>query len=313
MVREHHDRLLQQLAHQFDVDRSAVQRQLSLGMRVASLLGALAFSIAVFLFFYRFWGALSVTVQVVLLIAAPILAGVGVEVAARRERTLYFASLLAVVAFASFVLDLNVVGSIFNLRPSHGAFLAWGLFALVFAYRYRLRLQLLLAIACLGIWVAGSITSLAGWYWDAMLMRPENFITAGGLSLLMAMLHSRRGEAGFALVYRFAGWVAVLVPIFLLSEWGEMSYLPLSPLAARHFYDVVGFGLGALIVYVAIRRRWPESLNVGGLFLGLFLVLKLHDWCWDRLPRYAFFLLVGGVAVGVLAALQRMRGRATAV
>ena len=49
----YHAGLLEQLAGQFDVDRSDRQRQMSLGMRIASLLGAVTLSAAVVLFFYR--------------------------------------------------------------------------------------------------------------------------------------------------------------------------------------------------------------------------------------------------------------------
>lgn len=79
----YHGQLLEQLARQFDVDRSAGQRQMSLGMRVVSFLGAVTLSAAVALFFYRFWGLLSTPAQVAVLVAAPLLALVGVDVAAR--------------------------------------------------------------------------------------------------------------------------------------------------------------------------------------------------------------------------------------
>ena len=307
VLRTHHDDLLAQLAQRFDVDRTQAEKQMSLGMRIASLFGAVALSAAVFLFFYRFWGLLSVPVQVVLLTTAPILIGISVEVAARREKTLYFAWLLALVAFASFVLDLNIVASIFNLPPSPGGFLAWAIFAFVFAYTYRLRTLLLLGISCAGIWVAAILTSLTGVYWPALVMRPENFIVAGALALVASAFHSRRDEEDFAFIYRFVGWIAVLMPFFFLSEWGEMSYLPLSGIAARRLYDVLGFVVGAGVIYVAIRRQWAETMNVGALFLVLFLCLKLYDWCWDWMPRYLFFLLIAGVAIGLLAVLQRMR------
>lgn len=309
---EHHDHLLSDLASRFDVDRTEAERQMSLGMRVASLLGAVALSAAVFLFFYRFWGLLSVPVQVVLLMAAPVAASLLVEVAARREKTLYFASLLALVAFASFVLDLNVIASIFNLPPSPGGFLAWGLFAFALAYAYRLRILLLLGIGCIGIWIAAVLTSATGAYWDGLLLRPENFIVAGILALAASAVHARRGEEDFAFIYRVTGWLAVLLPIFFLSEVGEISYLPVSPLASRRLYDVLGFAAGAGVVWMAIKRQWPVTMNIGGLFLVLFLCLKLFDWCWDWLPRYIFFLLIAAVAMGLLAMLQWLRKHANA-
>jgi hypothetical protein len=61
---------------------------------------------------------------------------------------------------------------------------------------------------------------------------------------------------------------------------------------------------------MAIKRQWPVTLNIGGLFLVLFLCLKLFDWCWDWLPRYLFFLLIAAVAMGLLAVLQRLRTHA---
>ncbi|MBI3094475.1 MAG: DUF2157 domain-containing protein, partial [Rhodocyclales bacterium] len=55
-VREHHAALLASFAGRFDIDRDAQARQLSLGMRVASFLGALALAASVFFLFYQFWG-----------------------------------------------------------------------------------------------------------------------------------------------------------------------------------------------------------------------------------------------------------------
>jgi hypothetical protein len=55
-IAEHHRRLTADLAARFDVDRGAGQRQMTLGMRIASLLGAIALCAAVYLFFYRIWG-----------------------------------------------------------------------------------------------------------------------------------------------------------------------------------------------------------------------------------------------------------------
>ena len=58
----YHAGLLDQLARRFDVDRSDRQRRMSLGMRIASLVGAVTLSAAVVFFFYRVWGLLSTPV-----------------------------------------------------------------------------------------------------------------------------------------------------------------------------------------------------------------------------------------------------------
>jgi uncharacterized membrane protein len=213
------------------------------------------------------------------------------------------------VAFASFVLDLGVVGSIFNMVPTSGAFLAWALFALLLAYAYRLRLLLLIGICCAGIWLSAVLTSLTGAWWDTLLLRPENFVIAGALSLAMAHASTRRGDREFAQVYRPVGFAAVLLPMLWLSEIGEISYLPINPSLVRHGYDVAGFALGIGAVWFAIRRGWTEIVNGAALFLALFLCLKLYDWCWAWMPRYLFFLTIGVVAIALIAVLQRLRGR----
>ena len=84
-IRRHHDELLESLAGRFDVDRTEAEKRLSLGMQIASLLGAVALSFAVFFFFYRIWGAIPTSGQVALLVAAPILGVLGTEIAARKE------------------------------------------------------------------------------------------------------------------------------------------------------------------------------------------------------------------------------------
>ncbi len=95
----YHAETLKRLARQFDIDVTPAAKQMSLGMRVVSFLGALALSSAVFFFFYHFWGYFDTPVQVAILITAPLMLLGGVEFAARREKTLYFASLMGQVAF----------------------------------------------------------------------------------------------------------------------------------------------------------------------------------------------------------------------
>ena len=142
-ISAHHDALLADFARTFDVSTTESDRQLALGLRLTSFLGALALCTAVVLFVQRFWGGLTTGVQVGLLGLATALALGLTEFAARREKTLYFAGLAALVAFAAFVTDVSMLGQIFNLVPSHQAFLLWAAFAGALAYGYGLRLLLL--------------------------------------------------------------------------------------------------------------------------------------------------------------------------
>ncbi|MDP2810943.1 MAG: hypothetical protein Q8O34_12410 [Rhodocyclaceae bacterium] len=65
----HHETLLAGFAGAFDIDRNRQAKQLSLGMRIASFLGALALAASVFFLFYQFWGHFAETAQVAFLLA----------------------------------------------------------------------------------------------------------------------------------------------------------------------------------------------------------------------------------------------------
>src|SRR6266704_785230 len=193
----YHDDTLRDLAGRFDVDTTDAQKQMSWGMRIASFLGALALCAAVFLFFRRFWGLLSTPTQVAVLLAAPILGLLGTHLAARRDRTLYFASILGLVSFGCFVLDLMMLGDIFNITPS--------------------------------------------------------------------------------------------------------------PKAVESFYQIAGFVVAGLAIAFGIRRGFREVTNLGCTFFVIDLYTKFFDWWWDWMPKYLFFLILGGVAVGLLLLLKRLR------
>ena len=67
---QHHDTLLAHYAQSFDIDRDNRARQLSLGMRIASFLGALALAASVFFLFNQYWGLFPTSLQVSLLIVS---------------------------------------------------------------------------------------------------------------------------------------------------------------------------------------------------------------------------------------------------
>lgn len=69
----HHTKILRDLGRQFDTDTTTGQKQMPLGMRLVSFLGALALAASVVLFFYRIWGLISTPIQLLVLISAPIL------------------------------------------------------------------------------------------------------------------------------------------------------------------------------------------------------------------------------------------------
>lgn len=308
----HHARLLHELAETFDVDVTGEQKQLSWGMRIVAFLGAAAISAAVYFLFYRFWGHLETPIQVAVLVSAPALGTFGVQLAARREQTGYFATLVALVAFACFVLDLAMLGQIFNVTPSQNAFLAWAAFALVLAYAFDLRLLQIAGVVSLMGYLAATVGAWHGCYWLSTGERPEHFIVAGtcifGLSFI-----PHRGFAAFPGTYRLFGLLAVFVSILVLGSWGMGSVLPLRPKTVEHLYQVAGFVVAGAVIWAGVRQRWPGTTNLGSTFFAIFLYTKLFDWWWDWMPRYLFFLVLGLVAVLLLLVLKRLRAASRGV
>lgn len=302
----YHDELLRTLGRDFDVDTSGEQKQLTLGMRIVSFLGAAAISAAVFFFFYRFWGLLSTPVQVALLVAAPLLAALGVELAARKERTLYFAAIVGLVAFACFVLDLSMLGQIFNITPTQNAFLVWSLFAFVLAYTYGIRILQVAGIICLLGYLAATMGTWGGCYWLSFGERPENFLGAGlGIFCLSFIPHRKLTE--FPPYYRIFGLLSAFIAILILADWGWISYLPFGHKTIEYSYQVVGFAGAGLTIWMGIKNHWPGTTNLGSTFFTIFLYTKFYDWWWDWMPKYLFFLVIGLVAVLLLLVLKRLR------
>jgi uncharacterized membrane protein len=303
----YHDGVLRKFADTYDVDTSGEQKQLSMGMRIVSFLGAAAISAAVFFFFYRFWGLLTIPVQVAILVAAPILASLGVELAARRERTLYFAAILGLTAFACFVLDLSMLGQIFNIAPTHNAFLVWAAFAFILAYTYGIRILQVAGIISLLGYLAAAMGAWHGCYWLSFGERPENVLAAGSAIFGLAFVPHRRHTA-FPPYYRIFGLLTVLLSMLVLSHWGRSSYLPFSGKTIEYLYQAAGFVGSGLTIWMGIRNRWPGTTNLGSTFFTIFLYTKFFDWWWDWMPKYLFFLVVGLVALLLLLVLKRLRG-----
>jgi uncharacterized membrane protein len=302
----HHDALIGAFAREFDVDVLVGQRQLSVGMRLASAFGALALGVSVFLFFYHYWADLTTSAQVAILVAAPLVGILGMAVVARRERTRYVTGVLGVITIAAFILDLDALGQIFNLVPSPHAFLAWGALGVVLAYTCRLRWLLVISLGGLTLWVAGSLMGWAGAPgWSAAFDHVETFLLPGVAILVVG---GRLDDDEFAPAWRVAGWSVVFASLFVLS-FGDESLLPWSHATAQVVYQLGGMAVTGGAIAVAVRRHWGEVVNLGALFFAAFLLARLADWFWDWMPSYLFFLLIGLLAIGLILVFRRLRQR----
>lgn len=305
-VEAHHEHLLASLGAAYDVDVTGAQKQLSWGMRITAFLGAAAISAAIFFLFYKYWGLLDTGVQVTVLVAAPLLALTGVELASRRERTGYIAAIVALVAFCCFVLNLSMLGQIFAIAPTQHALLAWAAFAFLLAYGHDLRLLQIAGILCLFGWLSATAGSWRGLYWISVGEQPEHFIPAGAVIFGLGLLRDRR-HPSFAGAYRLFGLLAVLVAVLVLGHWGEASLLPFSAQNAEYFYQVAGFVISATAIWAGLRFGWSGVVNLGATAFAVFLFTKFHDWWWEWLPKYLFFLVVGLAALLCLLILKRLR------
>ncbi len=303
----HHGNLLAEYAHAYDIDRDTQSKQLSLGMRIASFLGALAFAASVFFLFYQFWGRFSTAVQVALLVGAA-LGTFGATLWVQKiDSSVYFAKLAAMVAFACFVLNIAMLGQIFNITPSDKAFIPWAAFALLLAYVCDLRLLLVAGILCIIAFVSSRTGTLSGMYWIHFGERPENFFPAALLMFLVPQLVPHRRFPEFVPVYRIFGMLTLFLPMLVLANWGQISYLDLDRNIVEGLYQLLGFAGSGVAIWLGAKRRWPHVVNTGVVFFVVFLYTKFYDWWWEVMPKYLFFLVLALVAVLILLTLRRLR------
>jgi hypothetical protein len=304
----HHDRTLADLARLYDVDVNASQRRFSLGMRILSTLGGAALCMALVLYFYRVWGYLKTPVQVAVLVLAPIAVLAALEAVARRDRTRYYTGMIGLVALAAFILDLNVLGQMFNVAPSPEALLAWSGFALIIGYGYNLRIPLAAGLILAAVWAAARVVWLSGGYWTSFGNRSESFVVLGALIAVLPLVVPHRKRVDFPVVYRMVGLVLSLGALQILMHM-RAGYLPLPGDAHSGLYQVLAFGAAALVVWLGVRHDLREIVNIGSGFFTLYLFDRLFSWWWDWMPRYLFFLIIGATAVALLAVFRKLRAR----
>lgn len=300
---------LVQLAQQFDVDTSVSQKRASWGMRIASTLGGIAICAAVVLFFIRYWGDLSTVWQVAIVAILPLAALGGAEFAATRERTHYFTGLLSRVAFAAFVMNLAVLGSIFNIISTERALLAWGAFAVILAYRYGLRLLLTVGLLLLISYCAAAVTAGFGYRWIDFVERPELVALLAILIFWASLAIRHRRHTNFSNVYRLVGAVVFFVCILSLADWGIPSYLPFRHHNVERLYEIVGMLTSAGAIWLGITRDWNGTVNLSAIAFVIFLFTRLYHWFWDWLPKYMFFALIGGLSIVLVLIFKRLRSR----
>lgn len=306
-VVSYHKGLLKSLTDQYDIDIGSHQKQLSTGMKIASFIGALALAASVFFLFYQFWGYFSTPVQVSILIAAPLLSLFVTYWVSQREATGYFAKLLSMVSFTCFVLNLVMLGQIFNITPSENALLVWAAFGFLLAYTFDVRLLLAAGILSLAGFIAARMGTWSGMYWLSFGERPENFLVPALLIFTVPLWLKQKHYNGFMPIYRVFGCLLFLFPVLVLSNWGHGSYLSWDASIIEGSYQLIGFIGSAGLIALGIRQNWTDTINTGNVFFVLFLYTKMFDWWWDIMPKYLFFLVIALSSLLMLFIYKRIR------
>lgn len=306
-IQGYHRQLLQKLSSTYDVDTSIQSKQLTLGMKIASLFGALAMAISIFFLFYQFWGYISTPIQVGILIIAPVLLFLLSLHLTQKEKGSYFSKIAALVSLSCFVLNLSMLGQIFNITPSPNAFVVWAAFAFLLAYACNARLLLFFGIVSISSFIAMKIGTWSGMYWISFGERPENFFIPSLLIFILPQLVNHKRFSGFEVIYRVMAMIMIFLPILILSNWGRISYLSWSSNTIEGFYQLIGFVLSASAIWLGIKRHWGEVTKTGNVFFILFLYTKFFDWWWDWMPKYIFFFVLGLSALLALMIFKRIR------
>ncbi|MCK5640497.1 MAG: DUF2157 domain-containing protein [Gammaproteobacteria bacterium] len=306
-VDDYHQGLFRQYRDSFDIDSTVQEKQLSLGMRITSFLGAIALAASVFFLFYQFWGKLGTTSQVSILVSASVITFLATVFVASKDASGYFTKLVGLVAFACFVLNISMFGQIFNITPTDNALMVWAALALLLAYAYDIRLLQVAGILCIIAFVSARVGTWSGMYWIHFGERPENFLPVAVILFFIPQWINHQRFSGFALSYRIFGIVTLLLPMLILAHWGYGSYLNIDPDIIEGGYQLAGFTLSAALIWYGIRRGWGHVVNTGVTFFVIFIYTKFFDWWWEIMPKYLFFLVIALSSLLMLFIYKRIR------
>lgn len=305
-IAEHHRQVLQQLQQQQNIDLSDSAKQLSLGMQIVSFLGAAALAASLFFLFYQYWGYFSTPLQIALLSLAPLLGFAAAVAVRQRDASGYYAKLVALVSFACLVLQVVMLGQIFNMTASPNALALFAIYGFLLAYLLQVRLLLVTAMACTFAFIGAKLGTWGGGYWLYFGEKPEHFLLPAALLFCVPLVASQHRYHGFSGLYQQLSVIAFFVAVLILSNWGGASYLPWNSSIIEGFYQLVGFVAAALLVLYGLRSGQARLMLTGNVFFALFLFTKFFDWWWDWLPKYLFFLLIALTAILAIMVFNRL-------
>jgi hypothetical protein len=305
-IRAHHDRLIRELAAQFDADVDERGRQLSLTMRIFSVTAAILVSTTVFLLFYHFWASIALPTQIVLLIGAPLATFAVALIMQARDPTGYFSRLAAALCFSCFVLNIVILPTLLNLHAGAMPVLASAAFAFVLAYGTESELLLCAGIIGIFVYSAALIAEGLGAPWWTFATRPENFLAGTVIAFGLSCI-PRSSQSDFKIFYRAFGCLGLFVPLLLISAWPSLSYWGASPSHLSLAYQALTLLASGVAIALGVTRGWAEVTLLGIMAILSLLTERLWIWLLPRLPIYEVFLLASAIAIAVLCAVAYLR------
>ena len=307
-IATHHDRLLERLAADFDVDRTARSGQLSRGLRLASFFGAAALVAAITALVQRFWGGFTLPAQLTLLAMFPLLALAGVQLAADRERTRYVASLMALVAVGTAWLAIVMTARLLDI-PFTALWLWPGTaFGLAVAMSYGFRWVLAFSLGSLAVAIASVFFAAGGVPWTVLFQRLEP-LGGAAVVLTLSATHVAGTSAEFERTARLTTLTLLFGVLLALSSISGTSLLAFAPPTALIVYQGVMLLACLIVLWRRLGAGDQAGVTLAAAFLALFLVIRYVDWFWEALPAWAFFLILAAGAFASIMVLRRLRAR----
>jgi uncharacterized membrane protein len=153
------------------------------------------------------------------------------------------------------------------------------------------------------------IVALGGGYWESFMAHAACLLPAAVILYAVPELTRHRHRDEFDFVYRLCGAAVGLIALLMLSKSADLCCSAAAANAAEAGYQLAGLGVGAGVVFHGLRLARSGLVNLGAGAFVVFLFVRLHDWWWDWMPKYLFFLLLGLTALGLALAFRRLRHR----
>jgi hypothetical protein len=114
---------------------------------------------------------------------------------------------------------------------------------------------------------------------------------------------------GSALVFRLCGAGLGLFSLLVLSLEGDHCCGQIAPGQVAAAYQLAGILLSVGVIVHGLRLGEGQLVNLSALAFVVFLFTRLHAWWWAWMPKYAFFLVLGLIAFGLLLVFRQVRAR----